>query len=49
MGLFDLFKKNNKAYLDLTPPIQFCVIDKAIITTPVDIIYPIEYSEGFTI
>ena len=44
-----LFKKNNKAYLDLTPPIQFCVIDKAIITTPVDIIYPIEYSEGFTI
>ena len=43
------FIDKNKAYLDLMPPIQFCVIDKAIISTPVNIIYPIEYSEGFTI
>lgn len=42
-------ENNNKAYLDLTPAIQICVLDKKVLRIPMKIIYPEEYCEDFTI
>ena len=41
---------SNTAYLDTTPSIQICIIDKSCIATDsFEIIYPEAYSKGYTI
>lgn len=41
--------KNNRAYLDLCPPIQVCFPEKHKIPLPLKIIYPETYKQGFCI
>ncbi|MCQ2351281.1 MAG: hypothetical protein MJ003_04830 [Paludibacteraceae bacterium] len=43
------FTDKRKAYLDLMPALQICVIDKKILKLPMKIIYPEAYSDGYVI
>nr|DAN18518.1 MAG TPA: hypothetical protein [Bacteriophage sp.] len=44
------FIRKNSAYLDMTPPIQICIIDKSFVNNnSFKIIYPEEYCTNYTI
>lgn len=41
--------EHRTAYVDLCPPIQICIMDKCLLTSPLKIIYPEEYCESWCI
>lgn len=43
------FPFSNRSQIDLCPAIQICVLDLSVIKRPMQIIYPEEYADNFTI